>query len=69
MYYEPKMPTISAALARKNLGKTVISYGGKVLGIGANCIVALKQAKKVMPDIEAKEFLVTRIRNHKYIAA
>lgn len=48
-------------MEKKHMGKSIISLNGKVLGIGSDCLIALKQAKKVMPDIEKKDFLVSRI--------
>lgn len=60
-------PKISAVMRKKYPGKTVISWNGKILGVGENAVVALKKAKKVMADIEKKEFLVSRIYG-KYIA-
>ncbi len=54
-------------MRKKYPGKTVISWNGKILGVGENAVVALKKAKKVMADIEKKEFLVSRIYG-KYIA-
>ncbi|MEK7085861.1 MAG: hypothetical protein AAB953_02500 [Patescibacteria group bacterium] len=62
-----KAPKISATMEKKYVGKTIISLDGKILGIGSDCLVALKKAKKVMPDIEKKEFLVSRILP-KYVA-
>ena len=63
----PKSPKISAAVEEKHRGEIVISLDGKVLAFGKDGRDALKKAKKVMPDIDNKEFLVFRIR-HKYIA-
>ena len=31
---------------KKYVGKTIISLDGKILGIGSDCLVALKKAKK-----------------------
>ncbi|MEK7672538.1 MAG: hypothetical protein AAB373_01505 [Patescibacteria group bacterium] len=62
-----KAPNISARMEEKHVGKTIISFNGKVLGIGTDCVIALHEAKKVMPDIEKKEFLVSRI-HPKYVA-
>lgn len=58
-----KAPYISEALEKKHPGEVVISLDGKILGIGENTIIAVENAKKVMPDIEEKEFLVSRIPN------
>ena len=63
----PISPKISAVLEKKHPGETVISFDGKILGIGKNAVIALKKAKKVMSDIEDKEFLVSRI-NSQYVA-
>lgn len=60
-------PKISAVMRKKYPGKTVISWNGKILGVGENAVIALKKAKKVMSNIEEKEFLVSRIYA-KYIA-
>lgn len=56
-----KDPKISTAMEKKYMGKSIISLDGKILGIGSDCLKAFKQAKKKMPDIEKKEFLVSRI--------
>lgn len=63
-----KTPRISAIFQEKHRGQTVISLDGKIIGVGKTSVVALKDAKKKMPDIEAKEFLVSRI-HPKYLAA
>lgn len=57
-----KDPKISASMKKKYMGKSIISLNGKILGIGSDCLIALQKAKKVMPDIENKEFLVSDIR-------
>ncbi|MEK9166992.1 MAG: hypothetical protein AAB836_01685 [Patescibacteria group bacterium] len=48
-------------MEKKYRGYSVISLGGKILGIGKNPILALNMAKKEMVNIEKKEFLVSRI--------
>ncbi len=56
-----KAPYISATLEKNHPGEVIISLNGKILGIGKNTIIAVENAKKVMPDIDEKEFLVSRI--------
>lgn len=63
-----KSPKISVAIQKKYPGKTAISVNGKIIAIGKNSIEAVEKAKKSMPNIEEKEFLVSHIY-HKYIAA
>lgn len=62
-----KSPKISAVLQKEHTGEIAISLDGKVIATGENSVVALKKAKKVLPQIENEEFLVTRIQ-HKYLA-
>ena len=62
-----KIPKISAALQKKHTGKVAISLDGKIIAVGKTTMTAFKKAKKNMPDIENKEFLVSRI-HHKYLA-
>jgi len=64
----PQAPKISAALQKNHSGEVAISLNGKVIAVGKTSTEALKKAKKKVPDIEEKEFLVSRI-HHKYIAA
>ncbi len=60
-----KEPKITAAMEKKYMGKSIISLNGKILGIGSDCLEALKEAKKVMPDAEKHVLLVSDIRpNH-----
>ena len=63
-----RSPKISALLQKKYSGKTAISLNGKILAIGKNSIDAYQKAKRVMPGIEKKEFLVSHIYP-KYVAA
>lgn len=63
----PKSPHISSALKRDHAGEVTISWNGKILGMGKNAVLALKKAKKVMPNIEDKEFLISRIPS-KYVS-
>lgn len=63
-----KTPKISAALREKHKGKVVISLDGKVIALGKTTTSAYHNAKRKMPDIEDKEFLVSRIHS-KYLAA
>ncbi len=52
-------------MEKKYMGKSIISLNGKILGIGSDCLEALKEAKKVMPDAEKHVLLVSDIRpNH-----
>ena len=62
------IPKISAVMAKEHSGKVTISLNGKIIAIGKNSVEALKKAKKKDPDIENKEFLISRIQP-KYIAA
>lgn len=64
----PKLPKISAVLQKKHSGETVISLNGKIVSIGKNSLEAVNKAKKSIPDIENKEFLVSRI-HPKYLVA
>ena len=59
---------VSAALQKKHSSETAISLNGKVVATGKNSMEALKRAKKVIPNIEEKEFLVSYIYP-KYVAA
>lgn len=56
-------PKISATFQKKHRGETAIAWDGKVLGVGKDALVALKTAKKKMPDIESKRFLVFRVHH------
>lgn len=62
-----KSPKISAVLQKQHTGKIAISLDGKVIAVGENSLDAFKKAKKILPQIENEEFLVTRIQ-HKYLA-
>ncbi|PIQ77491.1 hypothetical protein COV82_04200 [Candidatus Peregrinibacteria bacterium CG11_big_fil_rev_8_21_14_0_20_46_8] len=64
----PKSPKISAVFQKKHRGETIISLDGKIVGTGSDAIIALKKAKKKIPDIEKREFLIFRI-HPKYLAA
>lgn len=59
----PKPAKISLALRKKYNGYIAISFDGKLLGVGKDSVKALEAAKQEMPDIEAKEFLVSRIHH------
>lgn len=59
---------ISAALQREHASETAISLNGKVVATGKNSVIALKKAKRVLPNIEEEEFLVSYIYP-KYVAA
>ena len=63
----PKTPQISAVLKKEHPGEVAISFNGNVVGVGKTAILALQKAKKNIPDIEKKEFLVSRIQ-YKYLA-
>lgn len=65
----PKTPKISAVIKKKYKGQVAISLNGKILGIGKDSVLAFKEAKKRMKDIEKKEFLVSRIHGNEAIAA
>ena len=64
----PITPKISALIKKQHRGEVAISLEGKIVAIGKNSIQALRKAKKAMPDIEGKEFLVSRIQP-KYLVA
>ena len=49
-------------------GKTCISFKGNVLGYGENSLVALEMAKMKDPNIEEKEFTVSRIYHDEILA-
>lgn len=55
------IPKISAVMVKKHPGEVVISLDGKILGVGKDSLKALKEAKKIMPDIEKKEFAISHI--------
>lgn len=61
-------PKISSALRKEHIGETVISLDGKVLAFGKNAIIAFNKAQKIVPDLDEKEFSISRIQP-KYIAA
>lgn len=63
----PKSPKISADLRKNHHGEVAISLSGKIIAIGKNSLVAFRKAKKIIPDLENKEFVVTHI-HHKYLA-
>lgn len=63
----PKSPKISAVLQKEHRGEVAISLRGNVVAVGENSVIAFKKAKKVIPNIETEEFVVTRIQ-HKYLA-
>lgn len=63
-----QVPKISAAFRKTHSGNVAISLNGDIIAVGKNSVEALKKAKQIMPDIEEKEFLVSRIHNQ-YIAA
>ena len=64
----PQSLKISPVLQQNHAGKVVISLHGKVVAIGKNSLVAFKKAKKILPNIENEEFVVSRI-HHKYLVA
>ena len=64
--FMPKSPHISVALKKEHAGDVIISWNGKILGMGKNAILAIKKAKKQMPSIEEKEFLISRVPS-KYV--
>ena len=57
----PIAPKISAVMKRTYSGQVVISLNGKILGIGTDAQKALTKAKKIMPEIEREEFLISTI--------
>lgn len=63
----PKSPHISLALQKEHRGEVAISLKGKVISVGRNSLDAFNKAKRNMPGIEEKEFVVTRIKP-KYLA-
>lgn len=64
-----KAPKISAALEEKHKGETAISLlNGTVVGIGQDAVAALKKAKKIIPDIEEQEYVISRMHGAILIA-
>lgn len=63
----PKTPHISSELKKEHHGEIAISLNGKIIAIGKNALLALQKAKKIMSDIEEREFVVSRIQ-YKYLA-
>lgn len=64
-----KPPKISKNLEKKHRGQVAISLeNGKVVAFGKTSMAALKKAKKIIPNIEDKEFVISRI-HHTYLAA
>lgn len=63
-----RSPKISAVLQKQHAGEIAISLDGKIIAVGENSLAAFKKAKKILPQIEHEEFVVTRIQ-HKYLAA
>lgn len=56
-----KSPYISRKDEKLHVGETVISLDGKVLAFGKHAVIAFKKAQKIMPDLDDKEFLISRI--------
>ncbi len=54
-------PKITAALIKSHAGETAISLDGKVIATGKDSVKALENARKTMPDIEKKDFLISKI--------
>lgn len=61
-------PKISAAIRREAEGEVAISLNGKIIATGKTSVLALSKAKRIDPQIEKKEFLISRIYP-KYVAA
>ena len=61
-------PTISAEDEKNHVGEMVISLDGKVLAFGKDTMDAINKAKKVVPNLDQKDFLISRIYPE-YIAA
>jgi len=64
----PIAPRISAVMQKEHQGQTVISLDGKVISFGRNAVTALSKAKKIVKDIEEKDFAISRVHG-KYIEA
>lgn len=65
----PESPKISAALAKKHACETAISLlNGRVVAFGKNAVEALRKAKKIMPNIENEEFVISRVHGKILIA-
>ncbi len=54
-------PYISDTEREAHKGETYIAYGGKVLSWGTNAQELLEGARKVMPDIDQKIFLIGHV--------
>lgn len=63
-----KSPKISAVMRRDHEGENVISLNGKVIATGKTSLIAYKKAKKIDPNLDKKDFLISRIYP-KYVAA
>ena len=63
-----KSPKISAVMQKKHVGDVVISLNGKIISVAKDSFAGFKKAKKVLPNIENEEFLISRI-HHKYLVA
>lgn len=61
-------PNISPEDEKKHVGEMVVSLDGKVLAFGKDTMEAINNAKKVVPDLDQKDVLISRI-HPEYIAA
>lgn len=61
MVIKPPHPEMSPAFEKKHKGQNVISLNGKVLATGKNSLIAYKKAKKIVPNLDKKDFLISRI--------
>ncbi|GEM_PF-6714011 len=59
---KPKSPVITDHMKEKYPGNTIISLDGEILGIGTDPLLALQAARKIMGDIDSKEFMISSIR-------
>ena len=57
-------PKVSLQFQKQHRGEVIISFEGKVIGVGKDAIIALRRAKKAMPTIEQQEFLISRIHHN-----
>ncbi len=60
-------PDISPEEEEKHRGERFIALDGKVLAYGKDHLEAFNKAKKIVPDLNDKEFLMARIHPEYFI--
>ena len=58
---------ISAALQRQHKGQVAIYLNGNPIAFGNNTLKAVSNAKKIIPNIEDQNFVISRV-HHDYLA-